>query len=463
MHPANKRLFLRVVGLTLIILLIAVAWGSTKWWNGGGSVAKPTDAGSGAGASSSARFEIVTASMMPAVKGRRLKTRCTVCGAIHELSADSAWPDSISIHTRLRCFDCGGVAQLASPLSGPTPQADEAVAAGQVVELIRFAASQGTTPRDLPLKRLDLVGCAPPALAPARAPDQAAAADQAPDQASTPPLAKRLWGLPGERIEIGGGEMFVNGRMYQKSLGELEQVAVLVGELDAELDAGGSTTWQFRRPAAVYPAETSPANWLRRTWLCDDDVWNQHLSYLPIPTDDVLVDIELTQPLEGELQIAFRGQRHTWTATLSDGGLLPMRTRAKLAWCDGRFLFWSDAVHDSAEEWASRFAPPTPTEADVVDEGSRLSVKSDLKVSTSVQRVRIYRDIILRSTRRDPAEREDYGRLRSGEYFLLGDNGVVSIDSRNGLGPVPRERLLGRVVPLNRGWLSSTHKSNVNH
>ncbi len=57
------------------------------------------------------------------------------------------------------------------------------------------------------------------------------------------------------------------------------------------------------------------------------------------------------------------------------------------------------------------------------------------------------RDILLRSNHRNGLETKQFERLKAGEYFVIGDNQSVSIDSRNDLGPILREHIIGIVVP----------------
>ncbi len=68
-----------------------------------------------------------------------------------------------------------------------------------------------------------------------------------------------------------------------------------------------------------------------------------------------------------------------------------------------------------------------------------------------IRRIEVRRDIYLRTTHRDGAGCEDFGRVPAKHYFVVGDNLPVSVDSRNGLGCVPASRVVGIVGRGERG------------
>ncbi|GIW97647.1 MAG: hypothetical protein KatS3mg111_0980 [Pirellulaceae bacterium] len=115
---------------------------------------------------------------------------------------------------------------------------------------------------------------------------------------------------------------------------------------------------------------------------------------------------------------------------------LTTRTWMWIFRCDGRLLMGSDVSGPRAYAWSADFRHPTaPTQLMVQASGP-----------VTIERLRIVRDLYLRTTHRDGGGVEDFGRLGSEDYFVVGDNLPVSDDSRGTMGAVPRSRILGSVI-----------------
>jgi hypothetical protein len=146
---------------------------------------------------------------------------------------------------------------------------------------------------------------------------------------------KRLWGLPGELVEFRDGDLWINDRLYQKSIEELAEIGVPVAEyrspsrlgskpapdpnLDPQahpdryprygrqsltdpqtmwrLESAEPFSWLYRRPARVSLTDSSPDQWLAGSVLVDDYSCNQGLSRQLNTVSDWLLVLELAEPL----------------------------------------------------------------------------------------------------------------------------------------------------------------------
>lgn len=193
---------------------------------------------------------------------------------------------------------------------------------------------------------------------------------------------KRVLGLPHERLEIRGGDLYAAGRIVRKSLAQLRTLAVLVHDSDyrppaalrlpprwaaAALESGWRADragWVFapRNRAAAAPAETPPPapppapapataavepDWLTyRHWRCcanpaprtaespilDNDSYNQQASRQLHPVSDLLLLCALrAEPGDGTIAVRLHDGHDTFQARLqlTQGGW--PRTRAGTA------------------------------------------------------------------------------------------------------------------------------------
>lgn len=379
---------------------------------------------------------IASSSMEPALHGPGLLTTCIHCGSASRIAADT-----YRAELPVRCYCCGGICRVAS-----------AVSPGDTVRIEPFDAKAL-------IRRFDLV----------------AFHRKSPTDGT--PSVKRVWGLPGEHIDIRDGELWQNGRLFQKSLDELLQVGIgvakfpdrqmgqwhtrsadgKVGTLDASqarfrLNERESLCWTYFRPANVALQETSPESWRAANPLDDDYIENQGLSYQLQPVTDYFLHVRFQSELDAPcvLECRFQGQ---WIRI----GLTPpnhdvrqadssehfdVSVQGELNWivglCEGRMMVRSDlseAIRDCSE---------------LRDDSSQATHASELFRLTSLagvaelEELAIGRDLYLRTPHRDGAGEQSF-EVREGTYFVLGDNQPASVDSRSALGMLPQKQIVGLV------------------
>src|SRR5262249_45013675 len=96
------------------------------------------------------------------------------------------------------------------------------------------------------------------------------------------PYVKRVAGLPGEAVQVRGGDLYVNGELAPKSLGELRAVGVTVCQPRfAPAGTGGRPRWVADAPSldgagpvvALDGGGADTPRWLAyRNWLLDEQI-----------------------------------------------------------------------------------------------------------------------------------------------------------------------------------------------
>ena len=302
-------------------------------------------------------------------------------------------------------------------------------------------------------------------------------------------LVKRVVGLPGERVALRAGDVFVNGRILRKSLAELRQLAILVTDdrfgPDAQANTPHATGWQWESKPGGWRltraglefsgarqdlAPEARCSWLHharggettRAWIGDDYVYNSALSRQLNLVTDLLLQCELTADFDAELAFQAQTPDGTWSVTWrvrqrrlelrQDGRLLARSTqpptppsnvyRAEFGFCDQQILFGVDG-----QQWV-RFSCPEPADG-VVSHGQSTRLALGARAGPVViHRLRVVRDVYYERPQ-GPRAWPLPTTLAAGQFFLLGDNSPCSVDSRHrALGPVGRERLIGSVRTL---------------
>ena len=303
---------------------------------------------------------------------------------------------------------------------------------------------------------------------------------------------KRLVGLPGETVEIAGGDLFVDGRRLRKEPYMARDMWILV--YDTQYLPGRTVPDAHRWVAApgskwkgaggkwsVAGAGDVPAVLNFSGRITDELAYNDRE-----PRDaasprvgDVKLDVWL-QEFSGKGNIAFqwefRGLRATATVSasgdveivgrgpatpgsVSDGqrvtarghlaGGLPAGQQLSFAFRDGQaYVEQSGIVVASLpfgpqDVQAAKSAPYRVT-------GPCLLSVSATRSSATISRLVLWRDVYYRSLDEMPGSPMASGwgstnhplALAEGSYFLLGDNGLRSQDSRS-IGPLRTEALIG--------------------
>ena len=315
-------------------------------------------------------------------------------------------------------------------------------------------------------------------------------------------FVKRLVGLPGERIEIFGGDIFINGLRLRKPAAGLADLWILVHDTDYIPKHVGPGTPRWKSERSPSPWKQSEGGWScaaqnERSALSFAGRISDQLAYNGLPEPPQLVYNGLPEPpdeqpiLTGDVKVdcfvtkfsgaghfgfewEFSGQRVTAEIAVggevslskskatADGGSMPGpndTVRAKLhrplggptrltfAFRDGCASVDQDGVNAaslgvSPQDIATvkkDFSPPaTPCRAAVVAD----------RCSIAISRIALWRDVYYRRA-------EDFGRLgRSismprgamtlgpNDYFFLGDNSMRSKDSRM-FGAIDGKAILG--------------------
>lgn len=410
------------------------------------------------------RYQVASSSMFPALLGPTRGATCSACQFNFPVAAETYRPELPT-----RCERCGGLCDVA-----------EEIQPGQTAELepLSFDTFSGQNPVH-PIRRWELI------------------AFQEPSSGST--QVKRVWGLPGEAIELREGEAWVDGQLLRKSLAELRQLAVPVYDLriggsgqwwlsnsneisqpaSLSLQPGQVVRFQLCRPAPVHPLEVPAEQWLEPSPMVDSYSINQGISTALQPVEDCLLSLSLSQPLNGSLTIELRRNERVIRVVLASpdeptevretsnvNNVDPLngtdqavatwhiagQKQIEVGWCDGRLLLESDLqlgvieVDELELALSAKNTSPShdlPWESHELFrlEASGLSVITGLKLS---------RDLYLAPAIAAPPDSDSASESPESlaGYYVLGDNLPVSRDSRQQLGRVSPTQLLGRISPV---------------
>jgi signal peptidase I len=315
------------------------------------------------------------------------------------------------------------------------------------------------------------------------------------------PYVKRVVGLPGEAVQIVGGDVLIDGQVARKNLGEQRAMRIPVFDNNhVPADTARYPRWAFRRGrprlglASGWRAEGTrfiheptdsadePIDWLEYLH------WQPELArYAPVHdfnpynggdlrgenrVADLMLEARLT-PGAGVksivVRIDSRFDRFVVTLPVEDSSPIEIRR-------NGRLLIPANPRTDLAALWSSGRGRPVLLEASVMDR--RLTVALEGKLlfdpidydgsffgseagerplalgvrggGLTVSDLRIYRDIYytsaLANIPRRPFGVEEPYVLKADEFFVLGDNSPVSNDSRfwSASPVVPGNLLLGK-------------------
>jgi signal peptidase I len=313
---------------------------------------------------------------------------------------------------------------------------------------------------------------------------------------------KRVVGLPGESIEIRGGDVYVNGVIARKSLAQQREMAVLVHDTDWSgpdrdlpdrwLSESGSG-WQrdsagWRCPVALGHAlrakqdgetiagtHTAPYEWLNYThWrrgstaaiqespILDEDGYNQTASRQLNRVGDLMLVCSLSAVGDGELAFKANDGQESFRVSI-----VPATGEINLA--------RHDRVVQTAQASAGIFARPTEFVLSLVDRQLILAIEGrellsyPFEFSTNtvsgtsnpfglgshgldiqVTRMQVFRDAYYTPAAR--ASDSKTCQLGPDEYFVLGDNSPISRDSRPWMGGelVRGSSFVGRLLAVFR-------------
>lgn len=303
-------------------------------------------------------------------------------------------------------------------------------------------------------------------------------------------VVKRIVGLPGEKIEIRFGDVFVDGEPLQKDLKQLKKTATLVHDAlhspqKSEkfpahwqpAQAGGY--WTEKEHTHVFNGKTPPYSfaWLSFRYVRRLTAPEPHTEYSPVldfdaynPADsrrlNDVSDLFLTcrasiakygclvfAAVDGADRFEVHLCHDEQKLKLFQNGkqtaveLLPHRNHdepidIQFALCDRRVLFGMDgrqvmAVPYQREKPAS---PQLEPQLQIGGAGGRIRISQ----------AKVYRDIYYLDPNNTPQDWSADRIVPAHHYFVLGDNPPVSDDSRQWVpAEVSRSAIIGRVI---RPW-----------
>lgn len=301
---------------------------------------------------------------------------------------------------------------------------------------------------------------------------------------------KRVWGLPGEEINFEDGELTIDGKLYQKSLDELLEVAIPVcslpedrfsywrfypreaegetkrenptsdGQKTPELAStversiplvwreGDRVVWCYNQnyqqnPGASTDLSTMPTtiesvSQAKCQSVIDDYVFDHSTPRRLSAVDDLLTIINLEDSqtsTDAVLEIRSTYKREQFSFELD---LTPQKHQPRqiaFAVFDHQIqgsIGFSDGKRENYKMQGGR-----PIESPVTT--IELFVK---RGQIGAQTLQVLRDLYLQQNERDPANFDSSPvRLGANEFFVMGDNLPISQDSRNGLGLIKRHNI----------------------
>ncbi len=299
---------------------------------------------------------------------------------------------------------------------------------------------------------------------------------------------KRVVGLPGEVVEIHGGDVVIDGRVAAKSLAELRTMAVNVydaSKADRRWQATAGGTWQKGEGGALYrhPAtDDAEIDWLAyrhehgfnpgapaaETAILDESPVDQAESRALEPVADLLLDCQLQAAGEGKLMLRAGSTADEFTASLDvtsgqgqlthngrtlttfTAGQNPLQaaTRVEFILADHRASLFLDGRMVAQQHYEPSAGPGMH----VVAIGAR-------GAAVEVRRLQILRDVHYTT---GPPEGGSKHRLGPNEYYVLGDNSPHALDSRAesfGRG-ISSDAIVGRAIRWRTHRKASTRQGS---
>ncbi len=302
---------------------------------------------------------------------------------------------------------------------------------------------------------------------------------------------KRIVSLPGETVEVRDGDVYIDGIIARKTLAQQRAMAIAVSD-SAWRDPKVPARWQsepqgnWRASESGYqrtetakdvpkPAGAdSPIDWLTYThWqrkfgapdlveespIRDDDAYNPSTSRRLNDVSDLMLVARLTARGSGDLFLKAADGRETFQLklhpetgqlTLSRDGRQVAATQASLPLADRplelvfstfdrQILLAIDGQAVLTYPYEPSTGPPKPTSRPLAIGARDLNVEID--------RLQLFRDVYYTSPTRPNVVTS--WQLGPDEYFVLGDNSPISVDSRAWTGgkTVPGSLLIGRPLP----------------
>jgi signal peptidase I len=294
---------------------------------------------------------------------------------------------------------------------------------------------------------------------------------------------KRVVGLPGERVAIRGGEIYVDGRMLRKPLDVFRRIAVLVYDDDYRPEPTGKlpSRWAPEQPGDwvnVYhhwPGLPPPSRRVLASPVFDHYGYNQAASRSLNEVRDLMLQCRVSFQGPGILAVRCDDGTHRWEIHVSINTISDVTEANRLC----HLTLRRDEQNVSASTTpAMDWTQPRRVEFALVDGQIFLAIGGTIVLThvdehraknpavarqvtkplaigasgraVEVSHLQVHRDLYYLHPWGNSADWEMHGELAEDEIFVLGDNCPASNDSRNWSPHGVRVRdVLGYVRPLN--------------
>ncbi len=279
---------------------------------------------------------------------------------------------------------------------------------------------------------------------------------------------KRVVALPGETVWLSGGEVWVNGKIAVKPLADQYAMRQLVdrGTTPQRWKAETAHAWHWAKGAWQHtPKERGKLDWLRysrknRKPITDEVAYNAGLSRKLNRVCDLMLSANLRVRGEGVFVLeSHDGQQTTRVTIRPSDGSLRLGNLKKNLWSgflsptasqqirQGKVqLVFSNFDRQLLLAINGRVELLYPLSTDAPPAGTAPPFAIGVQgLAASLDTLTLYRDVYhgRHAVGMRPPTPDVPTQLAENEYFVLGDNGPISIDSRV-WGPVPEHLLLGK-------------------
>ena len=383
-------------------------------------------------------YKIPTGSMGPSLHGVHRDIRCPSCGQVFETGCEDS--SFASDRTReVSCPDCG----TRSTLGNGALRRGDKILANKLIYLLR------------PPRRWEVVVF----------------------HYAEKTYIKRLAGLPGEKLEVRHGDLYIDDRIAERPAAILRAMQVPVYDLSRDSGEGRPPAWRFDPAQAVREGggflfrgpEWADLTYARgiTDWLCYND-WDKVSASKLTPVGDLRVEMDCEVPAGGGIGCEIQEDGHRYRWTLGDGAkgwqheyqgsLERSEPLAALAPGRHRLVFSNiDDVQslevDGSETW--RAVTPVPDISD--DEGLSSGLRILGRGGAKVTGLSVFRDSAYSQDDIHNGRKGTPILIPPGRYFFLGDNSLISADSRKWYPPTPEGATVPESDILGKAFLAVVH------